>query len=99
MAITKDSINEPLLTKAQANVLRQLVRMGQLSEGLTLLRSLNAKYDVDISPSMVSVKKIESYLVDQINQALMTVPVPQLKRHVNEQGKDGKSDGDSTKDA
>jgi hypothetical protein len=81
MAILKSVLEEPLLTREQASVIRVIAHAAQLNEALNVLSKLR---DIGASPVnqgiyATEVSPIESYIHAELKRVLTQVKIPRRK--------------------
>lgn len=82
MAILKSVLDEPLLSRQQAVVLRDIARAAQLSQGLKELQNIEDNLDPKQDDNVLRRSRyldIQSYLSSEIKRILTQVKVPKLK--------------------
>lgn len=82
MAILKSALEEPLLSRTQTAVLRNIACATQLNEGLRNVKQIKDTMCV-LRPGQTETKspysEIEDYLKSEINRVLMQIKVPAYK--------------------
>jgi len=90
MAILQRSLEEPLLSRQQMIVVREIAHAAQLNEALLMLNKIDDASKVDQLASKptaipLSTDQLKAYLVAEIQRVLMLIKIP--KSDATEQSK------------
>jgi len=93
MAILQRSLEEPLLSRQQMVVVREIAHAAQLNEALIMLNKIDdaSKVDQLAKPTAIplSIDQLKSYLSCEIRRVLMLIKTP--KPEATEQSMDNSS--------
>jgi len=80
MAILQSALVEPLLSKQQTAVLRDIARAAQLTEALKSIKLIESELFTDrmAMPKAEPISHLSSYLKAEITRVLMQIKVPAI---------------------
>jgi len=79
MSILQSALVEPLLSRQQAAVIREIARAAQLNEALVVIRKINiatVSETTALSSPQTSTKLLQDYLESEIKKVLMQIKIP-----------------------
>jgi ABC-type polysaccharide/polyol phosphate transport system ATPase subunit len=80
MAILRTALEEPLLSRQQSSVLREIARAAQLNQGLIEVRKVSESLSegTGLNQQLTKVKNLTTYLSSEIDRVLSSIKVPKI---------------------